>query len=67
MTDQTLPHNCPMRRADYNHYCPSESLGMQSYQEHGQCYRHNECVHLVKEFKRMHIEHTSDVVKRLGI
>ena len=62
-----LPPNCPMRRSDYSHYCPSNMLGPQTYLENGRCYHHDQCVHTVREFKRMHIEHTSDIEKRFGM
>ena len=67
MKNANLPPNCPMRKADYDHYCPSPSLGPQQYQDHGHCNKQDECTKIVKNFKEMKVPTTSQVVKKLGL
>lgn len=54
-----LPPNCPMRKADYEHYCPSKTTGPESYEQHGKCFRQDSCTKLVKDFKEMKVPTTS--------
>jgi hypothetical protein len=54
-----LPPNCPMLKADYAHYCPSKVTGPLSYEEHGKCFKQDECSKLVKDFKVMKVPTTS--------
>ena len=67
MKNDQLPPNCPMRKADYDHYCPSPTMGPQSYHEHGQCRKQEECSRIVKNFKDMKIPTTSQVIKKMGL
>ena len=55
-----LPPNCPMKKADYEHYCPSKSLGPQTYEETGKCYKQGECEKIVKDFRKMGIKPASE-------
>ena len=58
-----LPENCPMKKADYEHYCPSPTIGPITSKEQGKCYKHEECSKIVVDFKRMGVKTTS---KTLG-
>jgi hypothetical protein len=61
MKHENLPPNCPMKKADYEHYCPSPAHGPTTYQEHGQCYKHEECSKIVVDFKKMNVPKTSQL------
>ena len=54
-----LPPNCPMRKNDYAHYCPSKITGPTSYEQTGKCFKQDECIKLVKDFKEMKVPTTS--------
>ena len=66
MINEHLPPNCPMKKADYEHYCPSPSAGPLTYKEHGECFKHHECEKVVVDFKKMNIPTTSKTFKSLG-
>ena len=67
MKNDNLPPNCPMRKADYDHYCPSPIGGPSSYHEHGKCNKQDECSKIVKDFKQMGVKTTSQTVKDLKL
>jgi hypothetical protein len=54
-----LPPNCPMKKSDYDSYCPSPVAGPSSYQHHGVCNKQQECTKIVKDFKQMNVPKTS--------
>ena len=62
MSNTELPPNCPMKKADYEHYCPSKSLGPLTYEENGKCFKQDECTKIVKDFKEMNVP-TTDTIK----
>ena len=62
MSNIELPPNCPMKKADYEHYCPSPGHGPVTYKETGQCFKADECTKIVKDFKQMGIP-TSSTLK----
>ena len=63
MSENNLPPNCPMKKADYEHYCPSPSFGPQTYKESGKCVKTEECEKIVKDFKNMNVTTTSKIFK----
>ena len=67
MQQENLPPNCPMKKADYEHYCPSPDLGPEAYKATGHCTKEAQCEKLVKDFKEMRIETSSKLFKKLGI
>jgi hypothetical protein len=67
MKNDSLPPNCPMKLADYEHYCPSPSHGLLTYTEHGECFKQSECSKVVKDFKKMKIPTSSSLRKDLKI
>ena len=56
-----LPPNCPMKKSDYEHYCPSPLTGPQSYEETGKCSKQEQCEKIVKDFREMGVKHTSEI------
>ena len=60
--NDNLPPNCPMKKAHYEHYCPSPTTGPMSYEQHGKCSKQDVCTKLVKDFKQMNIP-TTDTIK----
>ena len=60
---EDLPSNCPMVKADYEHYCPSPVIGPETYKKTGECHRQKECSKIVKDFKKMGIEGSSRIIK----
>jgi hypothetical protein len=67
MKHDNLPPNCPMKLADFEHYCPSPSYGPVTYTEHGECFKQSECSKVVKDFKKMGIPKSSEMRKSLKI
>jgi hypothetical protein len=65
MKNDNLPPNCPMRSADYDHYCPSPAYGPSTYTERGACYKQDQCTKVVSDFKKMNVPKTSKVMKSL--
>jgi hypothetical protein len=63
MKNDNLPPNCPMRKAEYDHYCPSPTTGPSTYEQHGECFKHHDCEKLVKEFKKMDVPKSSSLFK----
>jgi len=59
-----FPSTCPMKKADYEHYCISDSKG--TVTENGKCVKHNDCEKIVKDFKRMKVPTTSKIFSSLG-
>jgi len=57
-----LPSDCPMKKADYEHYCISENPPIVD----GKCNHHSECEKIVKDFKQMRVPTTSKVFKIFG-
>jgi len=56
-----LPPNCPMKKSDYAHYCPSPTMGTMSYEQAGTCSKQDSCTKLVKDFKEMKVPTTSSI------
>jgi hypothetical protein len=54
-------------KADYEHYCPSPSMGPLTYKEHGECYKQAECSKVAKDFKKMKVPTSSSLFKLLKI
>lgn len=62
--NNTLPSNCPMLKANYEHYCISEHKD--TLTKDSKCYKHDDCVKIVKNFKEMNVPTTSKVFNKLG-
>ena len=67
MKNNNLPPNCPMRKADYDHYCPSPAVGPLQYKDHGKCNKQEECSKIVTNFKKMNVPTTTSTAKKLGV
>ena len=58
-----LPPNCPMLKADYEHYCPSKAMGPDTFEKTGKCFKQDECSKVVKDFRKMNIKTSSEMKK----
>ena len=56
-----------MRKADYDHYCPSPTIGPLQYKDHGKCNKQEDCSKIVTDFKKMNVPTTTSTAKKLGV